>query len=1251
MKFIPLTWIKWLLKRTDFIKTYSRPAVLVTALLFLPGLLSACVLICKNNLNVSLNSTGQATLTPSILLEDPSCDANDFTVDILDPSGNSIGNTITCDYIGMTMTAKVIESSTGNYCTTIVTVEDYIIPQIQCTDTVLYCNQSVDPADIGYPTATDNCTAFANADFTYEDEFMDLACFTEVGTDTVTAQIQRTWSVQDESGNPATCIQMIYLKRVTVDDVLFPANLNGFDNPALDCSQDPMDLSLTGEPTIDGLPIEVAGSCELVVSFSDQIAPICGSTTGAYRILRTWQIVDYCSGAFTLRVQVINLEDTTAPNITCPADVTVNTLQNDCEGVVILSNATANDNCSTLNIEANWEYGTGYGPFTGVPIGTHTVTYIAEDECGNTNTCTSSVTVADMTPPTPVCDNGLSVNLSSSGTATLPVSTFDSGTYDNCGIDSLRLSRDGLFFSPHAIFDCNDIEQSPITITLRAWDTAGNHNECNINVTIGDNLTPVITCPSAVNITCEQNYDDLLLVGTALANDNCGIDTLFYADSLDLNFCSVGTVLRTWTTADTYGNESTCTQTISLADNTPLGITWPDNYVTSECGANLDPEVIGAPSFTNDDCEQLHVTHTDEYFYDSPSCYRILRTWQVYEWCSYVPNSSTNEGFWTNIQFIDVEDNQAPSIACANDTIFSSYANNCEAIYIYLAPPVATDCNPNVEITNNSSFANGNAADASGYYPIGSHTIQYTATDDCGNFTACNRTVQVVDAKLPTPICSGGVTVNLSQTGTVSITPEMIDFGSYDNCTAEEYLQRAISPSVFSCEELGEQEVTLTITDDAGNSAFCITTINVQDNSNVCNANDAMIAGSLTNMSNNPILGVDLILSGAIQDTLTCDENGNFEFPEVPAGESYTITPYKNSDPDNGVTTFDIVLMQRHILGILPMNSPYKMIAADVNKSGGISTFDVVRLRRLILQFDTVIINNTSWRFVEEDFVFPDPSNPWATSFPEQITIENLSSDMLDANFIGVKVGDINFSANPSQFGEEIEDRSGESLELFTEDSEFKSGTIVEVPIYARDFSNILGYQFNLRFNPDVLMFNELVAGALPVAEEHFNFEDLANGNISTSWSRAIAELMDKDQPLFILKFKSLQKGKVSEVINLSIDGLKLEAYNEQLQVLDVKFEFFTPENVKKEQFMLYQNYPNPFREQTNIPFDLAVDSEVLLQVTDARGKTVWQRSISLPAGQHQQILRRDELPTTGLYFLTVTTSTGDSQTKTINVQ
>jgi hypothetical protein len=136
----------------------------------------------------------------------------------------------------------------------------------------------------------------------------------------------------------------------------------------------------------------------------------------------------------------------------------------------------------------------------------------------------------------------------------------------------------------------------------------------------------------------------------------------------------------------------------------------------------------------------------------------------------------------------------------------------------------------------------------------------------------------------------------------------------------------------------------------------------------------------------------------------------------VPIGEDFVITPEKDTLPLNGVSTFDLVLIRRHILGADTLDSPYKIIAADINKSGAVSTFDIVEIRKLILVINTSFPNNTSWRFVDASYVFPNPSNPFAEPFPESIFVNDLINDELDVNFVAIKIGDVNNSVVTSLF-------------------------------------------------------------------------------------------------------------------------------------------------------------------------------------------------------------------------------------------
>lgn len=175
----------------------------------------------------------------------------------------------------------------------------------------------------------------------------------------------------------------------------------------------------------------------------------------------------------------------------------------------------------------------------------------------------------------------------------------------------------------------------------------------------------------------------------------------------------------------------------------------------------------------------------------------------------------------------------------------------------------------------------------------------------------------------------------------------------------------------------------------------------------------ATISGQVTLVDGATSLpGVDVVLTDELGTTVATTQtnaSGEYAFADIPTGATYSLALNRaDGAPLNGVSTFDAVLIARHILGVEALSSPLKMIAADANGSGTITTFDIVLIRRLILgisqQFDI-----PHWRFVRADLVFPNLDQVFATlnADPAQF----LLGDDLTRNFIAVKIGDVNGSA------------------------------------------------------------------------------------------------------------------------------------------------------------------------------------------------------------------------------------------------
>ncbi len=177
--------------------------------------------------------------------------------------------------------------------------------------------------------------------------------------------------------------------------------------------------------------------------------------------------------------------------------------------------------------------------------------------------------------------------------------------------------------------------------------------------------------------------------------------------------------------------------------------------------------------------------------------------------------------------------------------------------------------------------------------------------------------------------------------------------------------------------------------------------------------NFTFISGSILTEEDEGISNVQVILEGLENDTITTDSTGEYLFYDLVPGQNYGLSFHKNTNAVNGVSTFDMLLIRKHILGVELLDSPYKMIAADVNNSGSISTFDMIQIRKVILGIETEFTNTTSWKFIPDDYVFPNPLNPFMEAFPTSIQINNIPAAAIIFNVIGTKMGDVNNSTDP----------------------------------------------------------------------------------------------------------------------------------------------------------------------------------------------------------------------------------------------
>jgi hypothetical protein len=375
------------------------------------------------------------------------------------------------------------------------------------------------------------------------------------------------------------------------------------------------------------------------------------------------------------------------------------------------------------------------------------------------------------------------------------------------------------------------------------------------------------------------------------------------------------------------------------------------------------------------------------------------------------------------------------------------------------------------------------------------------------------------------------------------------------------------------------------------------------------------------------VQGVGIAINSQ-NDGVVTEVNGQFVFDQLATFGDYSVVPAKDGDYLNGVTTYDLILITKHILNIDLLDSPYKFIAADVNRSGRISTLDLIELRKVIIALADEFSNNSSWRFVPAGYVFENPSDPLAESFPESININNLEGEA-QADFVAIKIGDVNLSAV-----DDVQARAGYDMALSMTDMEVTAGQVIDVPLYS-SMESIEGLQFALDISD--FEFVDFESGLLD--ELNFSTAHLEKGLLLFSWNtldytlNADAKSVLKE--LFKIRLKVRRTGRLSDFMVLDNHQLNAEAYHKDGSAMGLQLGFVGIGN-RDAVFELKQNVPNPFVDKTTIEFYMPLTSDGYLTITDASGRVLQLIKGTFGKGTNRIIVSDKKMPDKGVLFYTL---------------
>lgn len=1017
---------------------------------------------------------------------------------------------------------------------------------------------------------------------------------------------------------------------------------------------------------------------------------------GSYDIV--WKVRDDCGNLATCET-TINLFDNTPPVAYCDLHTVISINNQDPMGVALLPATTLDDgsfdNCGPVTFRArrmdscidfdwtsngmqhqpdgvinNLDKGLTYAAFVPVSCCDAGEDFIlvqleVRDQQGNVNYCMVEVEVQDKLAPLITCPPDVIVSCEF---------WFDPNTLENPTNRTFGTVVDGFLYDETA--------RQPIVI-----NDPGNPNFAQPHIWGIDGY---------VSDNCNLDLDIRVTI-----LDDCSGDEL----PAGAPEGAVRLITRRFVATDPAGRTSTCTQRIYVVNfdpffintNNPLDpnddVIWPEDIEVDHCGI---PDTI-YPIILNDACAQVGINLKELRFeFTDGACLKILREWTVIDWCQY--NSQTGEGLWEYTQvvkitdsagalftdchdgirvFCDADPEVSPIVHPLGDTSCSVHLHLTKHIedvcsekitfdvkiyppnsstHIQAVPPTEvmmnadgtfdlwmnTATSPNLFLRNFGLEYNNPAI------PNEHYKIVWFVEDACGNITSCIDKVRLEDCKQPTPVCLGLSTVPMPSNGTVTIWAKDFDASSFDNCTPENQLRYSFSGTVyqpsrlFTCSDilaLGvELPIDVWVWDNWNNKDYCSTTIVFTDPSGVCGLPMGGVAGLVTTPENNATVanvGVTLSKEGVTMAEFTTQANGSFAFPVVPAGHMYSLDAARSDDHKNGVTTLDLLRLQQHILGSEPLESPYQLIAADANNSHKVSAIDLIEIRKLILGRYIAFPDNKSWRFIPADFNFMDPYNPWP--FEEEATFMVDSNGIVE-DFIGVKIGDLNESvrANATM----IIPRSTRTATVTAIDKKVSQDEEFEVTLDLTTFENyVAGGQWEMSFeNAELLEIMPMAEGLNP------DMLYITENSIRCAWTPQTAIGAGS---LMTLIFKSNATELISNKISIEHSFMSSEIYDASMEVYELQMDWIVEEVASAvDEIQLHQNKPNPWNQETIIPFQLPEAGEVTLNITNALGEEMSSIVRHFPAGLQQYKIINKGWPA-GMYYYTI--RFGDTQlTKTM---
>jgi HYR domain/Secretion system C-terminal sorting domain/SprB repeat len=571
-----------------------------------------------------------------------------------------------------------------------------------------------------------------------------------------------TLTVTDVNGNTSTCNANVTVRDVTA--------------PVANCQNITLNLNASGTGNITAAQVNNSSTDACGIG----PLSLSANTFGCAQVGNngvTLIVSDVNGNTATCNANVF-VRDLVAPTAVCQ-NLTVNlTASGNAVVTAAQINNGSTDACGVMNLSTNVS---GFGC---PQVGSNNAVLTVTDVNGNTATCSATILIQDVTPPSATCQP-VTINLNASGVGTVTGAQVNNNSTDACGIGTLAVSPGS--------FGCNNVGAN--TVTLTVTDVNNNTATCTAAVTVVDVVAPTAVCQ---NLTVNLNASGAGTITAAQLNngsaDACGIGGLS-ASMTSFDCSNVGSSSVTLTVTDVNGNTATCSATVLVRDLVaPVAICQNVTAYLSNTGTVF----VNTNSINNGSSDACGISSfsLNTSSFSCPQIGSNMVTLSV---------TDVNNNTSTCTASVQVLDSVRPIVACQPWTVFLNAQGAATVTPQDIALSNSDNCGVPTLSLSTTTFGCNN---------LGNNTVVLTSTDGSNNASTCSAIVSVNDSlppiiNLPPPpppsfadplLCGANVTWTAATAG--------------DNCSVQTLTSNYSPGDLFP---IGNTMVIYTATDIQGN--------------------------------------------------------------------------------------------------------------------------------------------------------------------------------------------------------------------------------------------------------------------------------------------------------------------------------------------------------------------------------------------------------------------------------------------------